>query len=142
MKKSATLELEQWLRNVRAQLDKPRREESTETGALDNFIRNASLAFDGSYGAPFDSMTGTEYRDLMLKRLAETCGKAKKLQSLAIQNAQYMLTMDFPDITISTITKTVAEVMGRDLEKLNRILVEDLKQEARDQGIDWKKLCK
>jgi len=88
------------------------------------------LMMDGSY-------KGEDYYLRIKERVEETNGNEKKLRSIAIQISMDMLETEFPDISRSTIQKNVVDVFGKDAEKINEQLIDDLKDFAKAHEMKW-----
>ena len=94
------------------------------------YRRNFRLMMDGSYN-------GYDYYQRILKRLEETNGNEKKLRSIAIQISMDMLEAEFSDLSRSTIQKNVVDVFGKDADKINEQLIDDLKDFAQAHEMEW-----
>ena len=88
------------------------------------------LMMDGSY-------KGEDYYLRIKERVEETNGNEKKLRSIAIQISMDMLETEFSDISRSTIQKNVVDVFGKDAEKINEQLIDDLKDFAKAHEMKW-----
>lgn len=94
------------------------------------FRRNYRLMMDGSY-------KGYDYYKRIQERVNETNGNEKKLRSIAIEITMDMLEVEFSDLSRSTIQKSVVNVFGKDVDKINDQLVDDLKDFAKDHEMEW-----
>ncbi|MCK4545412.1 hypothetical protein KAU43_07725 [candidate division WOR-3 bacterium] len=88
------------------------------------------LMMDGSY-------KGEDYYLRIKERIEETNGNEKKLRSIAIQISMDLLEAEFPDLSRSTIQKNVVDVFGKDAEKINEQLIDDLKDFAKAHEMEW-----
>jgi len=93
-------------------------------------MRDFRLMADGSY-------TGEPYYRAILSKLKDSEGKDKALRSLAIGITLDMMQQEFPDLSRSTIQKALVKHLGPDLEKTNKILVQELRDMAKNHDIPW-----
>jgi hypothetical protein len=93
------------------------------------------LYIDGSHSYPRNE-PGYKYVERLRQRVIEANDNEKKLTSIAIENFMNMLEVEYPELSRSTLQKTIVKNFSRDdLSKLNKSLVEDLKEAYQSEEI-------
>lgn len=101
------------------------------------FHRNFRLYIEGSYAYPHNE-PGYKFAERLKKRILdiyETPGKSKekKLLSLVIEMFMNMLSVEFDELSRSTIQKLIVKHFKKsDLDELNRLLVQYLGEYAKE----------
>jgi len=86
------------------------------------------LYIDGSHTYP-GNQPGYKFVERMRERVADAKGNDKKLTGLVVESFMNAMSVEFPEISRSTIQKTILKHFKPDeLKRFNQDLLDDLKQ--------------